>query len=200
MAAAGVDNFAGAGVGGGEFRIGGGELEDEAVEDVLEAGVGAFDFGGDGGGDAGAVGDGGARGAEGLTVGGDGALQVGEHRGGEVELEHLGGVGGDEFFRLVVDELGGVVEEGLAHVFEGSFLDVELGGEGLVSRLEGEGSGGSRDDEDAVDEGEQEAVLIQGDAGERCALGLGEGGKHVDAACEAGLAAGKCGEVAPNCL
>jgi hypothetical protein len=59
-AAAGLDDLAGAGVGGGEGGVVGLELGDEAVEEVLEVGVGAGDFGLDGLGDGGAAGNGAA--------------------------------------------------------------------------------------------------------------------------------------------
>lgn len=153
LAAAGIDDLAGGFVGGEEERLVGLELEDEAVEDVFEVVVSALDFTGDGCGDGCAVGDGGTRGADDGSVGGDGSLEIGEQGGSKIILGHFGGVCSEEGVGFVMDELGCFIEEWLADLAEGTGGDVELGDESLVLGFEGVGPGGSSDDEGAVDEG-----------------------------------------------
>lgn len=178
----------------------GGELRDEAVEDVREVGVGALDFVLDGLGDGAAAGDGGARAADGGAVGGDGALQVGKHGGGESVFGQLRGVGGDERGGCVIDALRGVVEQGVAGVLQSACGHVELRGEGFVLRFKGIDARRPGDDDGAVDDGGLEPVLVEGDAGEGGALRFGKRGENVDAAGEAGLSAHECGEDAPDGL
>lgn len=194
MAGASVDDFPGGGVGGDEGRVVRLELEDEPIKNVLEVGVGAGDLGSDGFGDAAAPGDGGAWGADGAAVSGGGTLEVGEDGRGEVELGHFHWIGGDEGGGFVVNDLGGIVEQGVAEVFQSTFFGLEFGGESSVSDLEREGTGSTSDDEGAANERGFQAVLIQGDAGDRTALGLGEGGEDVDASGVSGLGADECGQ------
>lgn len=134
-------------VGSGEGGVVGLELEDEAVEHVLEVGQGAVDFRGDGGGDGDAAGNGGARGAEGGAVGGDGALEIGENGGREVVFGGFHGICSDEGGGLVVHALGGFIEQAIAEVLEHAYFQLELGGGGVVFRFKGVGPGGSGDDD-----------------------------------------------------
>lgn len=64
--------------------------------------------------------------------------------------------------------------------------------ERVVLDFKGVGTGGTADDQEPGDEGELETLLVQGDAGERAALRLGECGDEIDAATERALAAEEC--------
>ena len=173
-------------------------LQHEFVEKARQVRVGAGDLGIDGGGGGDPVRNGRARGADDCPVGGDGALEVGEHRGRETVFGEFYRLGGDERCDGVVQGLRHVIEDGVTGVLEFAFAGVALCGEGLIAAFVGVTARRARDDEHPVDDGLLEAVFIDGDAGEDEPLALAERGEDIDAAGEVRLAADKGGQGAPD--